>query len=276
MIALLHRLPVGNAVRVLLMPPPGAVSWRVLRKDADTIAGPDDEAALVVFEGSERAFLDATWLENDVTAYYQPFYRTSGGGWASAPSVSITPAATFSDASADPQRLVRDRLELGLRAYVARGELAHEMGFIPVLTAPPLLEEVRLPVVTVEHASDGDAQRFIGNGVGADRFDGDQWSWQGIEGLLSRVQLVITAWSLNPDERIALRRALRMVLLGNEPVFADAGLAEIDLSSFSDLNDFESFDAPIYRTACTLTCLVPVLLEGADPAVREVVLTLRS
>jgi len=87
---------------------------------------------------------------------------------------------------------------------------------------------------------------------------------------------MVTAWSLNPDERIALRRALRMVLLGNEPVFAEAGLAEVDLSSFSDLNDFESFDAPIYRTACTLTCLAPVLLEGADPAVREVVLTLRS
>ena len=276
MIALLHRLPVGNAVRVLLMPPPGAVSWRVLRKDADTIAGPDDEAALVVFEGSERAFLDATWLENDVTAYYQPFYRTSGGGWASAPSVSITPAATFSDASADPQRLVRDRLELGLRAYVARGELAHEMGFIPVLTAPPLLEEVRLPVMTVEHASAPDGQRFIGNAVGGDRFDVEAWDWASSEGLLSRTQLEITAWSLNPDERIALRRALRMLLLGNEPVFADAGLAELEVSALSDLNDFESYHAPIYRTACTFNCLAPVVLDGEESAVRDVVFTFRS
>lgn len=275
MIAMVQRLPIGNAVRVLLMPPFGAASWRVLRKGSDTIAGPDDPDALLVYEGDEKSFLDTTWLENDVPVFYQAFYATTAG-WAPSASMVVTPTASFADLSADPQHLVRDRIELGMRVYVARGALSHEMGFIPVLVAPPLLNEVRLPAITVELASDGDAQRFIGNGVGADRFDGDHWSWQGIEGLLSRVQLVVTAWSLNPDERIALRRALRMVLLGNEPVFAEAGLAEIDLSSFSDLNDFESFDAPIYRTACTLTCLSPVLLEGADPAVREVVLTLRS
>jgi len=275
MIALLHRLPVGNAVRVLLMPPPGALSWRVLRKGADTIGGADDADALVVFEGSERSFLDATWLENDVTAYYQPFYRTPAG-WVAAPSVSITPAATFSDASADPQRLMRDRLELGLRTYVARGELAHDMGFIPVLTAPPLLEEVRLPVVTVELSGAPDAQRFVGNAIGGDRFDAEAWDWTASEGLLARTQLEITAWSLNPDERIALRRALRMVLLGNEPVFADAGLAEVEVSGFSDLNDFESYHAPIYRAACSINCLAPIVLDGQEPAVRDVVLTLRS
>lgn len=276
MIALLHRLPVGNAVRVLLMPPPGAVSWRVLRKGADTIVGPDDDEALTVFEGIDRSFLDATWLENGVTAYYQPFYRTSGG-WASAPAVSITPAATFSDASADPQRLVRDRLELGLRAYVARGDLAHEMGFIPVLTAPPLLEEIRLPVVTVELASAPDAQRFIGNAVGLDQVDADAGQWTFAEGIFSRTQLEITAWSLNSDERIALRRALRMLLLGNEPVFGDAGLAEVEVSALSDLNDFESYHAPIYRTACTFNCLAPVVLNSQEPvAVRDVVSTLRS
>lgn len=277
MIALLHRLPVGNAVRVLLMPPPGAVSWRVLRKDADTITGPDDAEALTVFEGSERSFLDVGGLENDIPAFYRPFYRIAAGGWATAPSVSITPAATFADASADPQRLVRDRLELGLRVYVARGALAHEMGFIPVLTAPPLLEEMRLPVVTVELSGASDVQRFVGNAIGGDRFNPTTLDWTVSEGLLSRTQLEITAWSLNPDERIALRRALRMILLGNEAVFADAGLAEVEVSALSDINDFESYHAPIYRAACTFNCLAATVLDGKEePAAGDIVFTLRS
>jgi hypothetical protein len=275
MIALLHRLPVGNAVRVLLMPPPGAESWRVLRKDEDTIAGHDDPDALPVFDGDERSFLDAAGLENGAKVYYRPFYRTRGV-WVAAPSVSITPAATFSDASADPQRLVRDRLELGLRVYVERGELAHDMGFVPALTAPPLLDEVRFPLVTVELTSAPDAQRAIGNAVGGDRFDPDAMEWSSAEGLLSRVQLEVTSWSLNPDERIALRRAVRTLLLGNEPVFADAGMAEIEVSAHSDLNDFESYQVPIYRAACTFSCLAPSVLDSRESAVRDVVLTMRS
>ena len=57
---------------------------------------------------------------------------------------------------------------------------------------------------------------------------------------------------------------------------ADAGLAELEVSALSDLNDFESYHAPIYRTACTFNCLAPVMLDGEEPAVRDVVLTLRS
>lgn len=270
MISLVQHLPVGNAVRLLLRPPPGATDWRVLRKDADAFSGADDPAAVLVYAGDDPTVLDVS-VVNGVSVFYRAYYRVAGV-WQESASASALPQATFTDLSADPQTLVRNRLDLGLQVYVARGELTHDMGHIPVLTSSPAAEDIVFPVVTVRLMADSSDERFVGDVVARDVFDADAFDWHSADGCLDRVQLQIVGWSLNADERALLRRAMRAVLLGNVPVFDAAGLAQVDWQ-FVDSEDFESYDAPVWQSVCTLSCLAPVLVDGTDPAIRDVVIT---
>ena len=272
MISLVQVIASGNALRLLLQPPAGSLKWRVLRKDTDTFTDVNDAGAFLVYDGTERSFLDVAGLYNGQKVYYRAYYW-NGSVWLASASAFGTPEATFSDLSADPLTIVRNRLDLGLQVYVDRNKIAAPSGAVKVMTASPLAEEISWPVVTIHVASDASAERFIGELVANDTFDPVGNQWDEYEGWFSRVQLTIVAWCLNADERIVLRQAMKAVLMSNLTVFDAAGLMQIDLQ-FSDQEDFTSYAAPIYQALCNFTCYAPSVVEGTDPAIRDVISTL--
>jgi hypothetical protein len=269
MISMIAPLAAGNALRVFLEPPPFARRWRLLRKLSDSFTGQDDPDAVVVHDGGDKPVLDIAGLVNGTLYFYRPFY-SDGVAWSSAQAVSATPAATYEGVGSDVLSLVRDRLDLGLQEELRRGTLLQDEGHIQVLTAPPLTENTVWPIVTVHLQGDDPADRALGEAIGADEFDAIGGDWGDTEGWLSRVQLALMGWSLNPDERIELRRALKRIVQANLPVFADAGMTGVEFS-MQDTEDFSSYDAPVYQVLCTFSCLAPSVVTWRVPAVSDVI-----
>lgn len=264
----LQCVPVGNAIRVFFVPPSGATRWRLLRKTADTFSGQDDPAAIVVYDGKDEIVtLDWTGLLNG-TPYFYRLYSFVDPAWIASETKSASALATDSDASVDVLSVVRERIDLGLQVEVARGKLQHKDGRIPVLTAPPLYENTNWPVVTVHVNSDASSERGLGEIISNDVYNDDE-EWESAEGWLSRWSIGIQGWSLNPDERIALRKAIKRVVIGNLSVFDDAGMVQIDLSQ-QDAEEFERYSAPVYQTVGTLTCLAPSLNSAPEIAIGEI------
>lgn len=271
-ISYLERIPVGNAVRVFVSPPTGATRWRLLRKTADTFAGQDDTSAAVIYDGHiETSVLDWWVGLLNGTPYFYKLYSYVASAWVASATASIVPQATDSDASVDVLSIVRERIDLGLQVELARGKLQHKDGRIPVLTAPPLYENTNWPVVTVHVNSDASGERGLGELVSNDVFNDDE-EWESSEGWLSRWNVGIQGWSLNPDERIALRKAIKRIVIGNLSVFDDAGMVQIDLSQ-QDAEEFERYSAPVYQTVGTLTCLAPSLDSATASPILDVSVT---
>lgn len=266
MIFTVRPLPVGNALHLSLVPPAGATRWRLLRKGADDFTGEADPEAHVAYEGQDRIITDTHFLQNDVPAFYRAYYW-DGAAWSASPTASGTPRATYQDSSTDVLSVVRDRLEAGLAVEVARGALQPTQGFIQVFTAPPVADGgVQLPVITVHLENEDPGDRGIGEMVDADEFNSLAGTWSESEGWLAKVDLEIVAWSLNADERIELRKALRRILIANLPVFDSFGMVEITFN----LRDMDAlsgeYAANIYQVMCRFTCMAPVKVTNtADP-----------
>lgn len=270
MISLVQKIPSGNGLRVLMQPPAAATRIRLLRKESDDFSGWDDADAIVISDGTERCVTDINGLINGVPVFYRAYYQIVGA-WAQTSVFRAVPEATFLDRSVDPMTLVRDRLELGFKVYVDRGQINHDRGFVPVLTASPQIEDVPLPLVTVHLASDSPDLRSLGELNANDVFSGEDGMWHSVEGGYSRTDLTIVAWSLNSDERIVMRNALKAVLMANLSVFDAAGLLMVSWN-LSDLEDFQTYGAPVYQAMCRFTCYAPSAVESVDPAIRDVVI----
>ncbi len=267
-VAMILKPSAGNALRVFLLPPAGASRWRLLRKIDDTFTGPDDADAAVVEDGDTRVPLDADGLVNGITYFYRPYYWVAGA-WQAGATASAAPAASYQDQSTDVITVVRDRLMAGLLVELQRGTLTHENGAIPVFTAPPAYGAARWPIVSVHLQNEDPAERFIGESVTSDVFtDADDWTEP--EGYLAKVELAIIGWSLNSDERIELRKALRRIVIANFPVFDGFGIVNINFSQ-QDMEDFESYEAPVYQAMCTFSCLAPVSVLSTAASVSDVV-----
>lgn len=266
MISFLQPLPIGEAVRCLLAPTAGSELTRVLRKTSDDISSATDPAAAVVFEGDERSFVDTTALVNGTPYFYRAFDKV-GADWVASPSATATPAATAELMGPDALVLVRERFASGLKAEVAAGRLQHESGSIPTLTAPPLFENTRWPVFSVHFASGDPAERGIGEMIALDEFDDGEWLES--EGWLRQTQIRVVGFSLNPDERNLLRRTAEKILLGNLPIFAAAGLTQISVNQ-QDVDDMETFSAPVYSTVAALTCLAPAAVQARTAPISDV------
>lgn len=259
MISMIQPVAIGNALKLYLTPPADAEYWRVLRKGTDDISGPDDEYAFVAYEGDDRAFVDCASLQNEVRAYYTPFYRIAGA-WVQGQGNYGTPVSTYEDASTDVLSLVRDRLEAGLTVEVERGNLMNDLGYIQVLTAPPAVHmNISFPLVTVTLEEESPSVRGIGEDVSGQFTDVEDETWLEEEGWLANVRLNMVGWSLNPDERIELRKAIRRVIVGNLNVFAAKGivLPQLTLSDADAVNG-EYGDTPLYLVAGDFTCTAPV------------------
>lgn len=286
MISRAEPLAIGNAIRLYIAPPAGAWRWIVLRKTTDDwLAPPEtgdwgasntyapnafyvgdplpvDPAASVVYDGDERAALDYQALLNGVTYYYRAYYWNGLLWTLDAETTVAIPRATFRDTSPDPIALVRDRLDEGLAVYVARHELLPQAGtlqttHIDVLIGPPQSKDTRWPVVTVKLASETPAEHAIGCDMGSEWYAASgEDEFTGRTGWLSNIAIEVGAWSLNPDERMALHRALRALMVGNLPVFEAAGLQGAAWSPAAIEYLEGEYDAPVYTIAGTLGGLV--------------------
>jgi hypothetical protein len=272
MISFLQPLPVGDAVRVLLAPPAGALLWRVLRKPTNDISGHADGSAFVVYEGNDPDVIDTQSLTNGTPYYYKPFYQALDLSWSTSASLSATPAAILTSEGPDPLETVRERLELGLKAAVTAGTLVQALGYVPVLTAPPTFEGTTFPIVTVHLSNSSPSARGLGEVVTVDLKDPFTGNWSEAEGWLTTVQLKIVSWVVgNADTRIALRKAIAAVLLGNMPVFNALGMSEIEFSQ-TDVEDLESYNAPVYQTLTDFSCFATLAVDAVTPPIVAVTL----
>lgn len=271
MISFAHVLPCGNATSLTVYAAGDLDAWRLLRRTDTNFAGADDPDAILVVEGGDLdgyyPAVDYQGLVNGTPYGYQHFIQVAGVWSASGEPWTLTPAyhAEPLFASPDFAGLLRERLGLGLAAEVAAGRLRHESGAIPVLAANPLLEAIRLPVVTVILTDRRAEVRGIGEILVPDAGDAD-WV-QTAEGWLDRSTLQITVWALNHDDRLRLRDAVQRVLMLNLPILDAAGYYTPDLSE-ADSSDFESFNAPAYLSVFTLSCLHAALVRMQTPALK--------
>lgn len=277
MIHTVQPLHIGNALRLFLEPPAAALRWKVLRKGSDTFTGPDDASALVAFDGDERVFVDAQALQNDVAAFYKPYYF-DGSAWSEGPTAHGTPAADYEEFTTDVMQVVRDRLEAGLKVECDRGNFQPELGYIQVYAAAPLMDNnLRFPLVTVHLESEDPDQRMLGDNISGDTFDQVGFDWNESEGWWANVTLTIIGWSTNADERAELRRAIRRLIIGNMPVFDAHGFAQPSLSQQDiDAVNGEYGDSPVYQVMNNFSCLAPVRVGGKADAVTDVELYPRS
>jgi hypothetical protein len=270
MITYIASLAAGNAIQVFLDLPEDTTRVRVLRKRADTIAAADDAGANVVFDGLDVQFIDTALLVNGTQYFYRPFYLI-GDAWVPAPSRAITPTAGFADLAADVLDVVQQRLDAGLAVFVAKGQILSPQNHIPVLLATPEFENCSFPFVSVHMQGDGQSDRFIGESLGADALMGigDDLEVASTEGWLSRYQILVIAWCTNGDVRNLLRKALKAVVIANLPIFEAAGMSLIE-PNFSDIDDMNTYSAPMYQTTCTITCIAPAAVETRAPVVTDV------
>lgn len=243
MISLITPFIAGNAVKLILNPPSTARHWRVLRNTSGLFT--DADSPDLIYAGDDRVILDSAGLENDTLYFYRVFYWINSAWDDMAPVRSVTPALLFTDVSVDPLSLVRDRLDSGLNALLAQGALTHHAGVMPVLTASPQIEGTTFPIVTVHLSSDRTDDRGIGDFVN-DMIEMSGWYTQ--------TQLQIVSWCLNSDERKAVRKAVKSVLLANLDFFDSAGLSQIDISQ-SDTENFDTWNTPMYMTHTAFTCI---------------------
>lgn len=263
MISIVQNLHIGNALRLFIAPITGAVRWRILRKGADTFAGVSDPAALIVYEGDERVIVDAESLPNEVMAFYRPYYTADGTTWTAGPTAHGTPTSDYADYTTDVLSLLRDRIESGLLVECQRGNFLPESGYIQVFTAPPSLErDLRMPLVTVHLESEDPSERGIGDDISGDEFDSIGVEWNESQGWIANVSISVIGWSLNSDERIELRKALRRIIIANLEVFAANGIDQVSFSQ-QDIDAVNGeYPAQIYQSMCSFTCISPVRVGG--------------
>lgn len=270
MINLIQLLPIGNALRVFLTPPDGSIQWRLLRRTDDNFVDENDPGAVLVLDtGTDKVILDVEKLINGTLYYYRAYYY-DGNAWTASVSMAAMPDTTYEDHGVDVLTILIDRLTLGLEAEILQQKLFPNSGKIKVFNAPPQFEDTKFPVVTVHIDKDAPGERFVGEVIASDVFSNNVWTEA--EGWLARWSLSIIGWAMNPDERIALRKSIKRILLANLPVFdgLDMDLVEFD---FSDSEDLTSYPAPIYQVNTQFSCLAPAYVTATTSAITDVQLT---
>lgn len=246
--------------------------WKVLRKGSATFSGHDDPSAIMVHQGAETVFVDSQALQNTVMQFYCAFYSTNGTTWTPSNVAHGTPAAIYVDHTTDVLSHMRERLEAGLLVECQRGNFQPELGYIQVYTAPPSLEQgLRFPLVTIHLEDESSGERGLGENISGDEFDEIGFDWNESEGWLANVKLMIIGWSLNSDERIELRKAIRRIIVGNFPVFADYGWIMPSLSQ-QDMDAVNGeYPSPLYQTMNNFSCTAPVRVSGSVDAISAVI-----
>jgi len=265
MITTVQPLYAGNAVRLFVAHPVDAIAWKVLRNASGVFSGVDDAGATLVYHGIDDVFIDALALGNDTLYYWGIFYTADNVTWTAGNVLGATPSAIYQDHTTDVLSFLRERLEAGLKVECQRGNFLPELGYIQVYTAPPSMEQgLRFPLVTLHLESEDSADRGIGENISGDTFDAIGFGWEESEGWLANVRVLIIGWSLNSDERVELRKAIRRLVAANLPVFDSYGwitpnLAQQDIDAING-----EYPSQIYQVMNTFTCVAPVRVGGID------------
>lgn len=271
-ISMIRPAYAGNAIRIYLSIPSGASRWRLLRRMEEAFTGPDDPAAVLVYDGrDEKCILDVNFLTNGTTYHYR-LYCLVDDAWTEDGTVSAVCQRRVIDGGEDPQVFMRDRLDYGLNEMVKGGLLSHQNGRIPVMTAPPTFDGTTFPVVVVQFTNGASQEYGIGNDFGQSAVDDDA-QWQIDEGWLSKVQLTVAAWSLNSDERISLRRAVESVILSNVSIFDSVGMVNMEIQQ-TDQEDYHSYNAPVYQSITTATCLSSRYVGHTEERIKDISLAI--
>lgn len=262
---MLQPLHVGNAIRLFLQPPAGAEYWRILKMGYNGFDDPDYlDFSVEVYEGEELVVVDSKNLINENKVFYRPYYMMSDNTWQAGGVVNSTPTCSYEDYSTDVLSFVRQRLEEGLLVEIQRETLINDLGYIQVFTAPPSLEQnLRFPLVTITLEDESPNTRGLGDDISGDEYSHLEDDWFESSGWIADVRLSIVGWSLNSDERITLRKAIRRIIIGNLPVFAAEGMDMIHFS-MSDVDALNGeYNANIYQVMGTFTCIAPVRAGGS-------------
>lgn len=275
MISFIRPLPSGTAIQVVLAPPVGALSWRLLRKTMDDFSGESDvHAVRVVDTQHDKSIVDDLGVINGQAYYYRAYYW-NGSVWSASRTGSAIASQSFIGIGTDALMYVRQRVDDGLRSMVAQGILQHPRNHIPVLAGMPSIDDVAFPVVTVTLQHESQQDRFIGEEFDNGEFDAESDTWAESFGWLSRVQINVIGWTFNVEERNTLRRALRSLILVNLPVFDAAGLQQVEFSQ-QDVDDAQSYNAPIYETVGLFSCLAAAAVAVNEDAIKEVQVALTA
>jgi hypothetical protein len=276
MISFAEPLSAGNAVRLHLQPPRGALEWRVLRRPTDDFTGHADAGAVRVgpdYGPRPGSMLDTYKLLNGFEVVYR-FYWRDEQGWHAGASRRVTPAATYQGEGPDAQALVRERIALGLAEEIKRGALKPHDGKIHVVTAifgAP--DEKKLPAVSVHLDTDMPAHRFLGEQMETEVLAGlGSETGHASEGQFSRVALNVVGISLNGDERTALRKALKRIVIANMAVFDEAGLYQCEFAQRDD-EEPGANGAVLYRANGSFACTAPAVVAWPVTLIRDVVVT---
>lgn len=272
MVVAVTPLSIGNALRITLAPPDGAKLWNLLRNTTGTFIGPTDPTATLVAQSNEKVLYDTVGLVNGTPYFYRAFYWDGTQFTADAASVSGTPGFNYFDDSTDALTLLRDRMEVGIQNEVAAGRLTpgeKSRGVIKVLTAPPVFEDAQFPVVVVHLTTESPAEHGIGEVIDED-VQAVNGMWNETQGWLAQTTISVVGWCLNPDERIAMRKALRRLVIGNLQVFYAAGLRNVEFSQQDTEELSGQYGCPVYWAECTFSCLSPVVVGGQVPSIADI------
>ena len=258
-------LPAGNAVRLHIRPPAGTTSCVLLRREDEDFVGPVDPGAVLLasWEGAAPAVvLDTSNLVNGTPYVWRVYYAPSD----THDTTSATPAAGYTGFGADAVLVLMDRLRLGLAIEVGRGALHPKAGTIPVQNSPPLWDQTPFPVVTAHLSAVEPDSRGLGEVLEADVIGLD--SVTSTDGWLERSSVTVVGWSLNPDERIALRRAIKRILQANWAVFEALGLSLIEWTQ-RDQEDMERYAAPVFQAVTDFRCVSAGGVTSETPKIHE-------
>lgn len=267
-------LQAGNAVLLVL----DAIGQaKILRKTALPFTGHDDPDATLIFSGDadETNFgvLDDT-VTNGIAYHYQAYVLVDDDPVTyeeiDYDPQSVTPAATYVDKSTDVRKILLDRIDLGFQQEIARGLLRikpqprESVGRVAVQSAPPSFQDTSWPVASVHLSSESQGERGIGETIDPGEGQGEGW--------LARHVYTLGLWSQNPDERNALHKALRRILMANLPVFDAYGVVTPQFEAQDQ--DFISgeYPAPVYASMFTFTCEAPQAIASTSeaPVIRDI------
>jgi hypothetical protein len=265
----ISNVSAGNALRIYVAPPAGAAYWSLLRRTDANFTAVDDPDAVVILSNSKVLVpLDYTNLTNG-TEYFYCDFAWNGTEYVMGVPVSGTPNAGYQVGAVDVQEFVRERLELGLAVEVAAGRLFPQTGLIPVVTAPyALIDGITFPCVSVHLENDSPGQRSVGESQFGEIYLGGI-GWDLNEGWLASTRLNIVGVSLNGDERIALRKAIKRVVQENLTVFNEVGFVNISLNQV-DGEMFTEDQANLFLTNGTFECDAPSYVTTAIPTITTI------
>jgi len=250
----LHRA--GAAVYLALSPPAGVSHIRIERRYDDQFAelpgGPD---TVPIYAG-EPAVGALDWHDVLVgVPHWYAAYGLANGAWARLGSaVSVTPTAQPQAPRLDALDVLRERLEVGFNALLAAGVLTHPRGRFQVLLAPPALDDVAFPAVSIQLEQAAPDQQYIGGCLAEQVTESGDWEDQA--GWYARYHVQVGLASFSPDERRLLRASLRDILISNRELLEWLAIQEMEVS-LADHEDFSTYAATLYCTTARLIFLAP-------------------